>query len=127
MATRNYAVIARDPGAGSRDTLMIRWDGLLNGDDGQPLDLAAYADRSIQVLGTLGAGGNARMLGSLLPAPSAAISADWATLTDPQGNALDVNALKIEAVSEATRWFRPQVTAGDGTTSLTVILLAIRK
>lgn len=125
MATRNYTVIPLDAGANNRGAYMVRWDGLLNGDDGQALDLAAYPDRSIQVLGTPGAGGNLRCEGSLLPAP--AVAADWGTLTDPQGNALDITAAKIEAVSEATRWFRPRATAGDGTTNFSVILLAIRK
>jgi hypothetical protein len=44
-------------------------------------------------------------------------------LTDPQGNDLNITTAKIEAISEATRFVRPVVTAGDGTTSLTVFLM----
>jgi len=44
-------------------------------------------------------------------------------LTDPQGNALDITAAKIEAISENVRLIRPRVTAGDVTTSLAVTIL----
>jgi hypothetical protein len=125
MAIRPYTVIPLNAGAAYRDAYMVRWDGLLNGDDGQPIDLGAYADRTIQVLGTPGVGGNLKVEGSLLPEPT--LDADFATLTDPQGNLLDVTGAKIEAVSEATRWLRPHITAGDGSTNFSIILLAIRK
>lgn len=111
-------------GSAYKDAVMFRWY-LANGEAGDPVDLAAYADRSVQVLGTFGVGGSVRVEGSLLPAPIADV--DYGTLTDPQGNALDVTSAKIEAVSEASRWLRPRVTAGDGTTALTIVLLAIRK
>jgi hypothetical protein len=125
MAVRNYSIIPLDAGAAYRNAYMVRWDGLLNGDEGQAIDLAAYADRSIQILGTPSVGGSARIEGSLLPLPT--LAADYATLTDPQGNNLDCTVVKIEAVSEATRWLRPRITAGDGSTNFSVILLAIRK
>lgn len=92
-------------------------------DDGSPLEIPGWADRSVQVLGTLGTGGSVRIEGSNVASPGAS---DWATLTDPQGNALDITSLKIESITELTRWIRPRVTAGDGTTSLTVHLLARR-
>ena len=49
--------------------------------------------------------------------------APWATLTDPQGNALAVTGAKIEAIEEMVAGIRPNVTAGDGDTSLTVTLI----
>jgi hypothetical protein len=123
MAT-TATLINLPAGSAYRNAVIYRWD-LVNGESGDAIDLAAFPDRSVQVLGTFGVGGNARCEGSLLAAPAS--NSDYATLTDPQGNALDVTAAKIEAVSEATRWFRPRITAGDGTTALTIILLAIRK
>lgn len=87
-----------------------------NGDDGQPIELANFADRSMQVVGTFGAGGKVRIEGSNN-------GTDYAPLTDPQGNDLDLTAAKIEAVSEVVRWVRLRVVAGDGTTSLTVTML----
>jgi hypothetical protein len=96
--------------------VVATWPGMQNGDDGQPIELANFADRSVQVVGNFGTGGNLRIEGSLN-------GTDYAPLTDPQGNNLDINAAKIEAITELVRWIRPVVTAGDGSTSLTVTML----
>jgi len=78
---------------------------------------ALATDRSVQVHGTFGVGGTVLIEGSN-------DGTNWYTLTDPQGNALSVTAAKIEAISEPTVYVRPRVTAGDGTTSLTVTIFA---
>lgn len=103
------------------DVRIVTWTGLLQSslDSGDPFEMPGWADRSVQVIGTLGAAGSVRIEGSLN-------GVDYATLTDPQGNALDVTSLKIESISELVRYIRPRVTAGDGTTNLTVILMARR-
>lgn len=85
--------------------------------DGSPFPFAAWADRSVQVTGTFGAGGNLRWEGTN-------DGTNYVALTDPQGNALDFTTAKIEAVTEVCALARPRVTAGDGTTSLTVTLVA---
>lgn len=100
----------------------IGWTPLANGDDGQAWDTQDFPDVSVQVLGTFGTGGNLRLEGS-----NEAVPTNWATLNDPQGSALDVTAAKIEQVLENVRWIRPRVTAGDGTTSITVRLYAGRR
>lgn len=100
----------------------IGWTPLANGDDGQAWDTQDFPDISVQVLGTFGAGGNLRLEGCNEVTPT-----NWATLADPQANALDITAAKIEQVLENVRWIRPRVTAGDGTTSLTVRLWAGRR
>ncbi len=92
------------------------WANMANADVGDPVEMPGSADRSVQVTGTFGAGGNLRILGSN-------DGVNYSVLTDPQGNALDFTSSKIEAVIELTRFIKPQVTAGDGTTSLTVSLL----
>lgn len=125
MAVVNYTVQALAPNAGNRDCMLVSW-ALANGDSGAPFDGASFADRTIQVTGTFGVGGNARIEGSLKET-AAPVDADYGTLTDPQGNALDITAAKLEAVSEMTRLIRPRITAGDGTTALVVYLLARRK
>ena len=94
----------------------VTWAGLLNGDTGAPVRMSQYSDKSVQVLGTFGAGGNLRWEGSN-------DGTNWAVLTDPQGNDLNFATAKIEAVTEAVAWVRPNVTAGDGTTNLTVVAL----
>ena len=94
------------------------WPGMANGDDGQPVELPWYADRTVQVVGTYGAGGKARIEGSLN-------GTDWATLSDPQGADLDISSVSqsIATVTELTRYIRPSVPTGDGSTALTVMIL----
>ncbi len=123
MATRTYTTNRLD--SVGDDVQVVTWSGLLQSstDDGTPFKSPGWSDRSVQVLGTLGTGGSVRMEGSNVATPGAS---DWATLTDPQGNALDIASLKIEQISELTLWIRPRITAGDGTTNLSVILLARR-
>lgn len=111
MATINNTSI---PTANSR-TMVSRWALLANGDDGLPASFSQYADKSVQVTGTFGLAGTLRFEGSN-------DGVTYAPLTDPQGNALDFTSAKIKAVTEATAFFRPRVTGGDGTTSLTITL-----
>lgn len=105
---------------GDRGARVVVWGPMANTDVGLPVKMPGKSDRSVQVYGTFGAGGNLRIEGTneLAQAP-----ANYATLTDPQGNALDFTAAKIEQLLEITYQVRPRVTAGDGTTSLTVTML----
>lgn len=106
------------------DCHVITWTGLLNGDHGDPVKMPGSADRSVQVLGTLGAGGSVQIQGSNVPAPTTTFaSTDFVPLTDPSSTQLDINSLKMEGVLEIPLWIRPKVTAGDGTTNLTVRML----
>lgn len=116
MATRSASITQPDAERLPGNWAVITWSGMLNTDDGSPIDMVAYPDRAVQVTGTFGAGGNLRIEGTI-------DGSTWATLTDPQGNALDFTAAKIEAISELVRQVRPRVTAGDGTTNLVVSLL----
>lgn len=83
-------------------------------DVGSPIPFIQWADRSVQVTGTFGTNGSLRIEGS----NDSGVT--YATLTDPQGNALDVTAAKIEAITEIVELVRPRLTAGDGSTSLAV-------
>lgn len=87
---------------------------------GEAVEQTGAAHRSVQVFGTFGAGGTVTIQGSN-------DGTNWATLTDPQGNALTFTTAKIEAVQELTRYIRPASVAGDGTTNLTVIILLRRE
>ena len=101
------------------DCHVITWTPLANGDDGQRIEMPGSADRSVQIEGTFGAGGNLRIEGSN-------DGTNYRPLVDPQGNALDITSAKIEQVLEIVRYIRPRVTAGDGTTSLTVTMIVRR-
>jgi len=95
---------------------MVIWSGLLNGDTGNAIQMPGAADRSIQISGTFGVGGSVTIQGSN-------DGTNFVALTDPQGNAITKTAAAIEQVSEVTRYIRPSVTAGDGSTSLVVSML----
>jgi hypothetical protein len=100
----------------------IIWTPLANGDDGQAWDTQDFPDISFQVVGTFGSGGTLLIEGSNEVTPT-----NWATLNDPQANALSFTSAKIEQLLELPRWVRPRVSAGDGTTSLTVNVWAGRR
>lgn len=114
MAT-TARVISKIPSAPNR-AWAVSWSTMANGDSGEPLQNPGSADRSVQVTGTFGVGGTVVLQGSN-------DGTNYRTLTDPQGNALSFTAAAIEAVQEITRYTRPSVTGGDGTTSLTVTLV----
>lgn len=95
---------------------LVTWASMANGDTGAPIQQLALSDRTVQVVGTFGVGGSVTLKGSN-------DGTNYVALTDPQGNAITMTAAGLEAVSELPRYVRPEVTAGDGTTSLSVYLL----
>lgn len=107
------------PISGNSHFMRIIWDGLGTGDTGQPFTLSQYADRSVQVVGTFGAGGAIVVEGSN-------DGTNFSTLTDPQGNSISISTAKIEAVSEIVVALQPRVSGGDGTTDLNVVMLVRR-
>lgn len=113
MAVRTAAITSVVGG-----TMKATWTGLLNGDTGSLLTAPEHTFKEVQVFGTFGAGGNVSIDGSLND------GTNFAPLNDPQGNALaTVTAARIERIQESTASVRPSVTAGDGTTNLTVIII----
>ena len=107
--------ISRVPRAFNR-AWVASWN-LSNGEAGDPFEQPGSSDRSAQVGGTFGVGGSVSIEGSN-------DGVNYRVLTDPQGNALTFTSANLEAVSEVTRFIRGRVTAGDGTTAITVHLLA---
>lgn len=105
------------PAPGDVSGYIIQWGPMQNGDIGKAVDLLSFADRSIQVEGIFGAGGNAEIQGSN-------DGLTFRPLHDPLGVLLEVNAAgdKIRHIMEITRLLRPLITNGDGTTSLTVTI-----
>jgi len=117
MTTRTASVTGRRPvdQAFPGESSLITWADLQNGDDGEAVQFGAFTDRSIQFGGTFGAGGTIVLEGSN-------DGVNYLPLTDPQGNPISKTTAAIEAISEATRYVRPRVTAGDGTTNLAAYL-----
>lgn len=121
MATRNPTVsnVLQDQGG----VIQVIYTGLLNGDDGFPIDSqnwGAHSDRSIEVTGTLGAGGTLVWEGANDNVPT------WQTLDNPAGSPLSFTALGTKEVLEVSRLQRPHVTGGDGTTNLNVAVIMRR-
>lgn len=117
MPTINPTIEGRKPNDASfpGESSCVTWPALGNGDTGAPIAFGAYTDRTIQFHGTFGVGGAVAFEGSN-------DNTNWFTLTDPQGNPIAKTSAALEAVSEATRFVRPHVTGGDGSTSITAVL-----
>jgi hypothetical protein len=118
MADAVRAVTREDLQAGV-PACLLTWTGLDTDDSGTPVELVDYADRTVTITGTFGAGGSITIQGSN-------DNTNWFAVTDPQGNAITKTAAGMETLMEAPRYIRPLVTAGDGTTSLTVKILCRR-
>ena len=105
------------PEPGNPFVWVVQWGPMQNGDIGAPItDLYSYSDRSMQVEGTFGAGGACTLEGSN-------DKVNFRTLSDPQGVALVVTTGSIKEVTELALTNRPHITAGDGTTALTVTMI----
>lgn len=95
----------------------VKWVALTTtNNDGSAVGLADFQDRTVQVYGTFGAGGSVTIQGSNDDGVT------WATLTDPLGNNLTFTSAGMKQITELPQYLRPYVTAGDGTTSLSVYL-----
>jgi hypothetical protein len=102
----------------SSDLEIWKWENLQLNDDGEILQFPKLADKTIQVYGTFGASGHLFMEGTNeIDTPT------WNPVNDPQGEILDFDTPKIKQVLENPLAIRPHVTNGDGTTSLTVVII----
>lgn len=112
--------ISHLPYAENRDCWVATWAALANGDAGAPIEMPGASDRSIQLGGTFGTGGTIIWEGSN-------DNVTYFPLTDPQGNAISKTSAGLEQIEEATRYQRPRVSAGDGTTAISVTLFLRRR
>ncbi len=95
------------------------WSAMANGDVGAPAGITGSGDRSAQVSGTFGAGGQVIIEGSL-------DLVNWFTLRDPSGVNLSFTSAGLRAVLENVVGLRPRVTSGDGSTALDVVVVTRR-
>lgn len=105
-----------------RNAVTVTWPTMTQtgSDVGEAWEHADFGDRTIQFDGTIGAAGSISLQGSN-------DGSTWIVLTDPQGNAITKTTLPaIETVTENTRFVRPIINAGDGTTSINARLFARR-
>lgn len=117
MATVNPTLVRVN-----ENTIRFTYANMANGDVGAPIGAnhADFTDRGVSVRGTFGAGGNCQIQGS------DDNGSNYIAINDAQGTALDITTAKREQVLEVPELTRPNITAGDGTTSLTVVLTVHR-
>lgn len=106
MATIPYTINRTS----NRLVYIVVWEGLNDGDDGTPFDVttvpgAGSTDRSVQIVGTFGTS-------TVAFEGSNDGGANWVSLADPQGNAVEKTAASIEQILEYTRAVRPAVSGG---------------
>jgi len=111
--------IAFANGDNDEDGWIVSW-AMANGDTGLTLTKQAtfvgFADRSVQVDGTFGAGFSLSWEGSN-------DGVNFHTLRDPFNNLLNITVADIYEVLQVVVFARPRVTGGDGTTAITVTAL----
>lgn len=107
------ATVAGTRTDGFTEGVFETWTPLLNSDSGSTATFVGAGDRTVQVTGTFGVGGTVIIEGSL-------DGATWFGLRDPTSTAISFTAAGLKAILEAVPYIRPRVTAGDGTTSITV-------
>lgn len=98
---------------------LVTWV-LGNGDVGAAFSGPNFNVKSVHAFGTF-ASASLALQGSNEQTPT-----DWETLHDQSDNALTLSAAGLSSVQEAVTNIRPgPVTGGDGTTSITVVLLCV--
>ena len=115
MATRSVVRTQIGP------THRFIWAGLRNGDDGEVISIPGAADVTVQMIVVAAGVGDALTFeGTLEELPAT----NFFTLRDGGDNRIIFIEADGEAVAPIAVGMRPRVTAGDGTTDLTAILLA---
>jgi hypothetical protein len=104
----------------ARGVLKTTWAGLGDGDVGDGLSAPHLPDKTIQVIGTFGSGGSVTAQGSNDSGTT------YHDLNDSrgEGNAATFTAADIRMLVENPELVRPNVTAGDQDTDLTVIIIS---
>lgn len=102
-----------------QNTTVHIWSGLLNGDTGDGKYTTNAKTLMAQLTsGTIGAGGTVIWQGSIDG------GTNWFPLNDQAGVAISMTALlATKMILERPLLVRPNVTAGDGTTSLVAMLV----
>ena len=93
----------------------ITWTPVTENDTCAPVQAAAYADKSIQVLGTFGSA-------TVALHGSNDGGATFAALNLPAGTAIGITAAGIKAVLENTEQIKPVISGGTSQ-SLTIVVL----
>lgn len=107
MATITHETPVPLKAFGDRNVHIIEWNAMGNDDTGSALEMPGSSDRSVQVVGNFG--------GATVTLEGSNDGTNYATLTDPQGNAISMTSTGLEMISELTRYVRPKTAGGTGT------------
>ena len=115
MATINPVIDYPD---GDRRITRVTWTGIHQNDVCVAVSLPQWPDRTVQMYGTIGAGGTTvRMKGS----NDGTVFGD---INDTGGTAIAMTAAGLKVCNEVPLWIKPDTAAtGDGTTNLNVIIV----
>lgn len=98
--------------------IVFTWT-LSEGDEAAPVELGQFPDRSVQIGGDFGSGGQVSIEGS-----NNVAGLGYSPFTDPQGNPLSaVSSARFEQLSEIAAFFRPRVAAGTGVSVVVSLLV----
>lgn len=126
MATIGHAPI-RVPGVGDDHTRVVVWTPLTTANpDGDFLVVPDHVDITLHFFGTVGAGGTVVFEGT----GELASATNVVTLDDSRGSGNPITITTANASRQVLNpllRMRPRVTAGDGTTSFTVIAILRRQ
>lgn len=112
MATR--PAVTTFPFETSLDVAVTTWDSLAANDDGEPVRLAVYSDRAVQVTGTFG--------GATVTIGGSNDGVTYHALTDTSGSSLSLTTDALKQIVELPIFLKPRIFGGDGTTNVKVIL-----
>lgn len=105
----------------------VTWANLRNGDTGLPVRSGRFADKTVGVIVVAAGVGDVVTMEGSQDGGAAFAASNSGELHDPQGGLLSAvltgaTISDLEAISENPEFFRPNITAGDGTTDLTVVV-----
>lgn len=113
MAVRDATVTRTENGY----TLVV-WTGLKNGDTGRPVNVAQFADKTVQAVGNFAGSGKCAIEGSNdLTA--------FGVLRDAGGTDLGLLGTQPNIVAENTVQIRPHITVGNGTTDIDLYMVCV--
>jgi hypothetical protein len=116
MATR--AAVTTYPFETSLDVAVTTWTGLLADDDGEPVRLAVYSDRSIQISGEFD--------GASITIGGSNDGVTFHALTSTDSVPLTLTEAALKQIVELPIWIKPRIFGGGGATNLTVIMAGRR-
>jgi len=107
-----------------KGVLQTTWPNMANGDFGTPLDAPWLPDKTVTVRETFGVGGSVTIKGTDRNDPAAVTLWDPLNDTRGEGNAMTFTSRDTKTLLENPGKIAPHVTAGDGTTSITVVIVS---